>query len=154
MGNEIVQTGVDELLALLSYTSKIPLTEAAKKLNVHIDVVQAWVDFLVEERIIGIEYKFTTPYIYLNKSIETKVHSDIGGGKAPDNADTLYFKKEFWDKARSNNIPSEKIEMLWKNHLLQELELKKKYFFFEAQQRKLTNIEYLWKEYQNNMLLT
>jgi hypothetical protein len=151
MGDEIIRTGVDELLALLNYTSKIPLTEAAKKLNVHIDVVQAWVDFLVEERIVGIEYKFTTPYIYLNKSIETNIHSE--STKVPDNADMTYFKKAFWDKAKNNNIPKDQIEMLWTNHLLQELELKKKYFFFEAQQRKLTNIDDLWKEYQNNLLI-
>lgn len=152
MQDEIIKTGVDELLALLNYSSKIPLTDAAKKLNVHIDVVQAWVDFLVEERIIGIEYKFTTPYIYLNKPIETNVRSETA--KTPDHVDVKYFKEEFWDKAKNNNIPPEQIEMLWKNHLLQELGLRNKYFFFEAQQRKLKNIENLWKEYQNNLLVS
>lgn len=151
MGDELIKTGVDELLSILSTTSKMPLTEAAKKLNVHIDVVQAWVDFLVEERIIGIEYKFTTPYIYLNKALETST-SPISPDKIPDDASIGYFKTEFFEKAKRNNIPEEKIPMLWRNHLLQELEIKKKYFFFEAQQRKLMNIDVLWRNYQDKML--
>ena len=62
--------------------------------------------------------------------------------------DIQYFKKQFWNKAHVNNIPDAQIEMLWKNHLVQALELQKKYFFFEAQRRKLTTADSLWKEYK------
>jgi hypothetical protein len=148
MSDELVKTGVDELIDLLKDNSKLPLVDVAKKLNVAVDVIQAWVDFLVEERILGIEYKFTTPYIYLNKPIDTlrKVYGDSGP------IDFMFFKNQFWDKAKRNSIPESRINDLWKNHLLQELELKKKYFFYEAQTRKIINIEQVWSEYQKNIL--
>lgn len=148
MSDEVIKTGVDELLELLKDNNKLPLIDAAKNLGVAVDVVQAWVDFLVEERILGIEYKFTTPYIYLNKPLDTlrKVYDDMGP------IDLMFFKKQFLDKAKRNSIPENRISDLWKNHLLQELELKKKYFFYEAQTRKITNIEQVWAEYQKNLL--
>ncbi|HYD03582.1 MAG TPA: hypothetical protein VEC16_04740 [Alphaproteobacteria bacterium] len=148
MSDELVKTGVDELLDLLSGNSKIPLAEVATKLKVDAGVVQAWVDFLVEEGIVGIEYKFTTPYIYLNKSLENQA------GRSKENEETInlqYFKKQFWLKARSNNIPDLQIETLWRNHILQALELQKKYFYFEAQRRKLGNADKLWNEYRELM---
>ncbi|GIU69499.1 MAG: hypothetical protein KatS3mg002_0735 [Candidatus Woesearchaeota archaeon] len=149
MSDEVVRTGVDELLDLLKNNSKIALVDVARKLGISLDVLQAWVDFLVEERILGIEYKFTTPYIYLNKPLEEqKVVSNKNEGPI----DLTYFKKQFWEKAKNNNIPESRIADLWKNHLLQELELKKKYFFYEAQTRKILNIEQLWEEYQRSLL--
>jgi hypothetical protein len=145
MTEEVVRTGVDELLDLLAHNAKIPLTEVATKLKVDAGVVQAWVDFLVEEGIVGIEYRFTTPYIYLNKVMDKK-QEDVAVKE--DSYNIQYFKKQFWDKARANNIPEKQIDMLWKNHVIQALELQKKYFFFESQRRKLNNIEQLWHEYK------
>ena len=42
--------------------------EVSKTLHLPAPSVQALVDFLVEEKVLGIEYKFTTPYIYINNS--------------------------------------------------------------------------------------
>jgi len=145
MTEEIVRTGVDELLELLAHSAKIPLTEVAIKLKVDAGVVQAWVDFLVEEGIVGIEYRFTTPYIYLNKVVDNKQEDAV---IKEENYNIQYFKKQFWNKARANNIPEKQIDMLWKNHVIQALELQKKYFFFESQRRKLNNIDQLWHEYK------
>ena len=142
-----VKTGVDDLLDLLGHNSKIPLAEAAKKLKVPIDIVQAWVDFLVEEHVVGIEYKFTTPYIYMNKPLENPETADEQGS-----LNIQFFKKLFWEKAQKNNIPESKIDALWRNHIIEELELKKKYFFFEAQQRKIMNAEGIWKEFREAIL--
>ena len=151
MNEEVVRTGVDELLELLKTTAKIPLAEAATKLNANIDIIQSWVDFLVEEGIVGIEYKFTTPFIYLNKPVEDH------DSKKPDVKDediTIeYFRDEFYQKARKSNIPEDRIKALWKNHLAQALELKKKFFMFEVDQRKLPNKEILWHEYYEAMML-
>ncbi|MGV8150186.1 MAG: hypothetical protein ACP5NV_00485 [Candidatus Woesearchaeota archaeon] len=151
MSDGVVNTGVDELLLLLKENSKLPLLEVSKKLNVSMDVVQAWVDFLVEERILGIEYKFTTPYIYLNKPLnaDNKILEEKGTGSI----DILFYKNQFWTKAKSNSIPDQRILDLWKNHIMQELELKKKYFFFEAQQRKIKNVDQIWDEYVKSILL-
>ena len=148
MAEQIIRTGVDELLDMLKGSPKIPLVDAAKKLKVSVDVVQAWVDFLVEERILGIEYKFTTPYIYLNTPLEPSAKIS----RTEDSIDVSYFKRQFWEKAKHNNIPESKIADLWKNHLLQETDLKRKYFFFEAQQRKFSDIEHIWEEYQKSLL--
>jgi hypothetical protein len=145
MTEEVVRTGVDELLDLLAHSAKIPLTEVATKLKVDSGVVQAWVDFLVEEGIVGIEYRFTTPYIYLNKVMNKKQEDAV---IKEESYNIQYFKKQFWEKARANNIPEKQIDMLWKNHVIQALELQKKYFFFESQRRKLNNIDQLWHEYK------
>ena len=59
-----------------------------------------------------------------------------------------YFKRQFWEKAKTKNIPDGQIEMLWKNHITQALDLQKKYFMFEVQRRKLQKSEELWKEYK------
>ena len=152
MADEIIKTQVDDLLELLKHTSKIPLADAAKKLDVAIDVLQAWVDFLVEENIIGIEYSFTTPFIYLNKPIELKNTSKMS--KKDEESSIEYFKTEFWGKAKSNNIPEQKIDSLWKNHLLQALELQKKFFLYEAQRRNLTKVAEIWEEYHDKMALS
>jgi hypothetical protein len=144
MAEEVVKTGVDDLLELLERSTKIPLSDAAAKLKVDAGVIQAWVDFLVEEGIVGIEYKFTTPYIYMNKTVNTNKPEDF----KEENINMQYFKRQFWAKARIKNIPEEQIEMLWKNHIAQALELQKKYFFFEVQRRKLPKAEELWKEYK------
>ncbi len=145
MTGEIVKTGVDELLELLAHSAKIPLTEAAAKLKIDAGVVQAWADFLVEEGIVGIEYKFTTPYIYLNKVVEKKSQDNV---QKEEEFNVQHFKREFWERARAGNMPEQQIEQLWKNHILQALELLKKYFFFEAQQRKLLEVDKLWEEYK------
>jgi hypothetical protein len=145
MTGEVIRTGVDELLDLLAHSAKVPLTEAASKLKIDAGVIQAWADFLVEEGIIGIEYKFTTPYIYLNKVVEKKPQEKI---EKQENYNVQYFKKEFWERARAGNIPENQVEQLWRNHVTQALELIKKYFFFEAQQKKLGETDKLWNEYK------
>jgi hypothetical protein len=129
---------------LLEHSAKIPLADAAAKLNVDAGVIQAWVDFLVEEGIVGIEYKFTTPYIYLNKTVSGSKAEEI----KEENVNMQYFKRQFWEKAKTKNIPDGQIEMLWKNHITQALDLQKKYFMFEVQRRKLQKSEELWKEYK------
>ena len=78
MNNEVIRTGVDELLDFLTHNDKTALSEVASKLKIDVNTLQAWVDFLVEESIVGIEYKFTTPYIYLNKSLEKKKEESMG----------------------------------------------------------------------------
>lgn len=63
----MITTAVDDLIHLVKESGKISLMEAAKQLDVPQKTVETWVDFLVEEERLSIEYKFTTPYIFLNK---------------------------------------------------------------------------------------
>ena len=60
---KFIETGVDKLVDLVKRKKKISLPEAAKTLGVSPVVVEEWADFLEEEGIISIKYKFTTPYL-------------------------------------------------------------------------------------------
>ncbi len=62
IGEEVI-TGVDRLMALLDKKNSVSVVEAAKELAVPRVVIEEWVDFLEENGIIEVEYKFTTPYI-------------------------------------------------------------------------------------------
>lgn len=139
-----VTTGVDDLIELLKGTDRISVDEASKKLKIPMEVLQSWVDFLVEEKILGVEYKFTRPFIYLNKEKEeSKVQKKVDEHLSYDT-----FKKEFSKKALGNNIPEPQINELWKHHLTEKLENAKDFFFREARKRGITKTEELWKTYQ------
>lgn len=149
MADETIKTGVDKLLDLLRRVDKISLSEAAKQLGISITLLQAWVDFLVEEEIVGVEYKFTKPIIYLNKPPEEK--------KARIKEDDEYgldiYKEDFKIRASQKNIPSEKISFLWKNHVKVALNRKREFFFREARKRNLTNADELWKQYKAKLII-
>lgn len=148
MDEESITTGVDSLLELLKGLNKIPLAEAAKKLKVSSSLLQSWVDFLVEEEIVGIEYKFTKPIIYLNKPPEEKkasIREEAGPGLDA-------YKKDFRIRAHQKNIPQEKISFLWKNHVKVALNRKREFFLREARKRNLVNVEELWTAYERKLL--
>lgn len=141
-----ITTGVDDLLEILKKTDRMALSDAAKELGVGLDVVQSWVDFLVEEKIVGIEYKFTKPFIYLNKK--------PGADKAEKKEEPQSFesiKKDFVDKAMSKDIPDSNIHSLWKNHVMQALDNKKLFFMQEASKRGLGNLDQLWEQYKQKV---
>ena len=54
-----IETGVDRLVNFITEFKKISIQDAAKKLGVGTVVVQEWADFLDEEKVISIEYKFS-----------------------------------------------------------------------------------------------
>jgi hypothetical protein len=148
LGDETVRTGVDELLDLLKRVDKINLAEAAQKLGISSNLLQSWVDFLVEEEIIGIEYKFTKPIIYLNKPAEEKkahVNEEREAGLQD-------FKQDFRFRATEKKIPLEKIDSLWKDHVREELTRSKDFFLREAKKRNLANIDNLWHAYNEKIL--
>ncbi|MBN2459780.1 hypothetical protein JXB28_05840 [Candidatus Woesearchaeota archaeon] len=149
MPEEVIRTGVDDLLDLLKKTDKISVHEAAKKLKLSSEMIQAWVDFLVEEEIVGVEYKFTKPIIYLNKPQQAKVDTTVK--EEPVQSMEIY-KAEFKRKAAEKNIPQEKISFFWRNHVKEVLVRKKDFFYREAKKRNLANVENLWKAYGEKLL--
>ena len=62
-----LRTSADDLLELIRRRGKLSVDDAAKTLKLPVGSVQSIIDFLVEEKMVGIEYKFTTPYVYLNE---------------------------------------------------------------------------------------
>lgn len=136
-----VTTGVDALLQLLKEKKKISLSEAAKELHLKESAIKQWVDFLVEEKIVGIEYKFTKAYLYLNETEEEREDDN-----KPESL--RVFKDEFKKRAQESNIDNNQIELLWERHLLSEIELEKAYFFQEAKNKQIPQIDTLWEAYK------
>jgi chromosome segregation ATPase len=72
--NSVIETGVDKLVAIIRSKGRISVPEAAKELGVGPIVVEEWADFLEEEGIISIEYKFATPYLIERKLTKTEIN--------------------------------------------------------------------------------
>ncbi|MDD9953822.1 MAG: hypothetical protein OXR66_05800 [Candidatus Woesearchaeota archaeon] len=145
MGEEMITTGVDDLLEYLKDKDRVAMQDAATALHIQPETVQAWVDFLVEEKILGIEYKFTKPYIYLNRETKKAKHIE------PPKVTIKEVKKKFTDRAARKQIPAGKISELWKSHVIDALQRKKTYFTEQAQQRQL-DPEQLWDAYEKDLL--
>ena len=137
LGLKKVETGVDELIKFLQGRGLVDLKFAATKLGTTPDVLQFWVDFLVEEEVVGVEYKFTKPYIYLLEKNPGRISKQLSN-----------YKKRFEDTVKKKDMPNNKTSFLWKSHLLSELEKKKEFFFQQANLRNLENPEKLWEEYK------
>lgn len=154
MGDEVVTTGVDELITLLRGKEKMPLLDVATELHVTPEILQSWVDFLVEEGIIGIEYKFTKPFIYLNNEEDVAEGDMEEKGKIVKEEELGWtvFKKVFFQKAQDKGLPQKKIGEFWRHHVLSVLENKKRFFYDEARLRALKDIDLIWQQYKEDLL--
>ncbi len=63
MAQRNIETGVDKLLDLINRKKRVNLNEAANELGVSVPVVQEWTDFLEDEGLITVEYKFSKTYL-------------------------------------------------------------------------------------------
>ena len=142
--DSVIHTVADELFELVKKANKVSVEEAAKQLKVPLPTVQALVDFLVEEKVFGIEYKFTTPYIYIYKE-------GIKGAKKKEKSFTtgLVTKEQFYEKAKKRNIRYEYIEEFWRKYLQQNIVSIRDEFFKKAKEKNLPEekIEEIWKKY-------
>lgn len=142
--DSVLTTVADELLGLVKKHKKISVEDAARKLKAPLSTIQALVDFLVEERIFGIEYKFTTPYIYLyNEEIKE------AKGKEKGFTSGLITKEQFYEKAKEKKVPHEHIEGMWRKYLQQNLVHIREEFLKKAIEKKVpeNKTEDLWKKY-------
>jgi len=135
MGEELIKTDVDKLIEILKIKKKMEIKKMAQELNVSEETVQQWVDFLVEEKILIIEYDLTQPIISLAGET-TKGNEDY----------FVKYKQNFQKDIKKGNS-----EFLWKQHILENVEQKKIFFFTEAEKRDLTNAEELWEEYKKKV---
>lgn len=140
LGLKKVETGVDELIKFLQGRGMVDLKVAATKLGTTPEILQLWVDFLVEEEIVGVEYKFTKPYIYLLEKTPDRISKQLSN-----------YKKRFEDSVKKKDMPENKTSFLWKSHLLAELEKKKEFFFQQVNLRNLEDPEKLWEEYKKRV---
>jgi len=146
--NEIVlKTSADDLYELVKSKGKISVEEAAKILKIPVNVVQSLVDFLVEEKIFGVEYKFTTPYVYISQGKGEMINFQNKFAKK------ITTKDEFFQKASKWNIPFEKMNDLWKSYIKENLNYIKEVFYRKANSRNISKekIDALWKKYMAYM---
>jgi hypothetical protein len=144
MAGESVETDVDLLVSLVKEKGKISIEEAAKMLKVPLNTIQSWVDFLLEEEVLGIEYKFVTPYLYFNKN-------PVNKASVLQESDELYFedKEVFYQKANARGLPQARIAELWQKYLNANVAQIKEHFFMKAKSRNLSEqkITDLWNKY-------
>lgn len=137
---EELKTEVDAFLELVKKNKKLSLIEAAKEMRVPVQTVQLWTDFLVEEGIVGIEYKFTTPYVFMQEEKKGKAGFGFIG------FDT---KEVFYEKAKKKGINEKQIRLLWLKYLNANEESMKKVFEDKARERGIpaNKVVLLWKKY-------
>lgn len=137
---EELRTEVDSFLELIRKYRKASLLDLAKEMKVPLQTIQLWTDFLVEEGIVGIEYKFTTPYVFLQEEKKGKAGFGFIG------FDT---KEVFYDKARKKGINEKQIRLLWLKYLTANEDSMKKVFEDKARERGIpaNKLPLLWKKY-------
>lgn len=147
MDDNVLTTSADELYNLVRARKKISVEDASKILRLPMNIVQSLVDFLVEEKIFGMEYKFTTPYVYISQEKGKKVHPQIS--LTPMQGEKPITKEEFYQKAGNWNIPAEKIDLLWKKYVMENMDYIKEVFYKKAESKNIQNekIEMLWQKY-------
>ncbi|MFT4310560.1 MAG: hypothetical protein ACMXYC_02920 [Candidatus Woesearchaeota archaeon] len=143
---QYVETGVDDLLRLVKEKKKLSVAEAAKHLKMHEKVVQSWIDFLIEEGVLGIEYKFITPYVYMNEHSPNKLLLQ--------NKDTLQLKDEFFEKAKKRNLSADKTAVLWKQYVQENMDTIHEEFVKKARERNISNdrLQQLWGIYKEQLV--
>jgi hypothetical protein len=130
----LIETGVDQLIAYLKQHEQANIETLAKELNTTPKIIESWAEFLMEENIIGIDYKLTTPYIYLIKQ---------------DKKDIKDIKKEYELKNSNQDIHMK--EYNWKRYIETSIDEHKNFFLKEARKRSLQNPEELWEEYKKKV---
>jgi hypothetical protein len=144
LGGNIVRTVADELFDLVKERKKISVEHAAKLLKMPVSSIQSIVDFLVEEKVFGIEYKFTTPFIYLYKEgVQSSKH------KKPKFTKGLITKDLFYERAKSKGVLHAQIEGLWRKYLQQNMSLLREEFIKKSREKKIpeSKVEDLWNMY-------
>lgn len=142
----VLKTSADDLYELVKKRKKISVEEAAKILKLPVSTVQSLVDFLVEEKYFGLEYKFTTPFVYIAKEIE-KI--PIKEPKTESFVKKLVTKESFYEKAKHKDIQHQQIDDLWRKYLNQNLGNIKDEFYNKAKTRVINQIQIdeLWRKY-------
>lgn len=144
LAERVIKTEADKLLELIRSKGKLSIDEASKLLNLRVENVQSLVDFFVEEKVIGIEYKFTTPYIYLYESKFKKNDSKIKSFE-----EGILPKKDFYKKAEKKNISLDTIDKLWLKYVETYLNYIKGDFYKKARIKGISfnSIDTLWNKY-------
>ena len=108
-----ITTAVDSLVKLVNKEGKIGLEEASKKLGLPTNVLNEWATFLDQEKIIHMEYKFTTPYLMSMKKLPKK-NTNV-------DYDLILRKLEFMQAYLTKVKPKESKKIKQKEYLLKQI---------------------------------
>ncbi|MBN2566634.1 hypothetical protein JXB02_00940 [Candidatus Woesearchaeota archaeon] len=145
--NLVIETGVDRLVSLVNKRKKISIQDAAKQLGLSVPVIEEWADFLEEEGIISLEYKFATTYLVerklTKKEVEKKAKEfhgkkDAFVRKAETTLSSIEHSTEGLDEIREQFLDMKKDLGLDLKHVEEEL-------------KELENLERLKKEIDSQM---
>jgi hypothetical protein len=144
MENDRVETGVDRLIETLNDGKKHFVDDLSRKIDVPSDILQLWIDFLVEEKVISLEYTFTKAYIFLNKEVPKILRQD--------KLETLEdLKKNFIEDGLLKKIPMNNLLVFWRNSLDDNLNKLQEKFYREANKRKLKAVDSMWARYKQKL---
>jgi phage antirepressor YoqD-like protein len=145
MDTDIIKTDVDNFIKLVKEKGRITISESAKLLNINEKTVQAWTDFLVEEKVLGTEYKFTTQYVFYNleKELDHETKEDKDS----------FIKEKFFHKARLKKISESNIKVLWNKYLNENKYLLKEMFIKKCKKKFVTyeRSQELWERYYETL---
>ncbi|USN44979.1 MAG: hypothetical protein H6502_02855 [Candidatus Woesearchaeota archaeon] len=144
-----VRTQVDDLVDAVKAAGTIGFTELSKKLGVPEKTVQQWTDFLVDEKILGIEYKFTKPVLFFIDQKKEEEEPVVVRREIMNLAD---FRNDFITHAKEKNMPQEQIPALWQAHLKSALENQKSFFISQARKRGYVEPDALWTTFVKRIL--
>jgi DNA-binding Lrp family transcriptional regulator len=67
-----IATAIDSLVELVKVKKKITFEDAAKNLGLPENIISEWANFLEEDGIIKVTYKFTTPYLEIVENLKNE----------------------------------------------------------------------------------
>ncbi len=152
-----MDTEIDELLRVLSEKESITVDAASKLMGVDVKTMHTWVDSLVEEKVILLDYDFLTPIIKLTPEKKSEI---IGKKKAFETsqkenmAKKLGLRGAFIEKAKKRGFDDNKIKVLWKKFVeINESSLKKEFYEKAIKKDIDTGLDNLWmtfyQQYKN-----
>ena len=136
-----ITTAVDSLVKLVNKEGKIGLEEASKKLGLPTNVLNEWATFLDQEKIIHIEYKFTTPFLISIKkeNKKTKVDYELILRK-------LEFMQAYLTKAQPKDSKKQKQKEFLLKQINKSIEITKKKKITKEELEKLLKYYTIFKK--------
>lgn len=110
---ETIHTEVDNLIELIKKNKEISFDEAANQLGVPILTIESWANFLEEEGLVSINYKFTTPYLSYESpdSVTNKENLDDMVKKSSELEEAFSLLSNTLEKEDYNTAHKESIEI-------------------------------------------
>jgi len=109
-----ITTAVDSLVKLINKEGKISVEEASKELGLPQNIINEWASFLDQEKIIHIEYKFTTPFLMSKAHVERNDKTEV-------DYEMIYRKLEVMRASIEKEQPKTDKQIKQKEYLIKQI---------------------------------